>query len=366
MVRYSSKEDNNYKKVAGIIKDISEARSRWSLWQEAAGNNLNVGWNNRNNFMAAVLEGNARPRSTGSPRGLLLGFDQHQQENQEFPFGRIDTLHANEPVNIGVHSPRRSSERLSTRTVPPPPPTPHRSRERLQAQPSTTTLGTIGSHSSTGSGGSGSSSRRSSAHENNTAADFQHLITQGRSFARTRGKNQAQNFNIARQYFTKAHNMLINNGGTSSSAADAASFTLVLYALMDIEFQLSFGTFLTPSAKLSHLQKAEQHGWDARAYASRQLPTLASDLAKTRLYIAIISGRKAEIHARLGVSASETRKQKSDAVAEIAAAKEEIVRLSSSYPHESVEFADVWTERLKETAAQLPDNRALPAELPTP
>ena len=161
-------------------------------------------------------------------------------------------------------------------------------------------------------------------------------MEQGKQLAQTTNQNFANNLAMAGQYFTKAQNSL-------SPSSDPAAFVLVLYQLMHVEFQKAFQKGMTPEEKISHLQRAEQYGWDAAGYA-RQSST-AGDSAQVKLYMAIIRGRKAEIHARLGVTPQEIRNQKDEALSGIFIAMEEL-RQAGRGP-ENIEWSKTWTERLQ-------------------
>ena len=99
---------------------------------------------------------------------------------------------------------------------------------------------------------------------------------------------------------------------------------------------------MSAEEKISHLQKAEQYGWDAAGYARQS--SNAGDLAQVKLYMAIIKGRKAEIHARLGVSPQEIRNQKDSALSEILIAMEELQQVGRSL--ENIDWSKTWTQRL--------------------
>ena len=116
---------------------------------------------------------------------------------------------------------------------------------------------------------------------------------------------------------------------------------------MHVEFQKAFQKRMPPEEKISHLQKAEQYGWDAAGYA-RQSST-AGDSAQVKLYMAIIKGRKAEIHERLGVSLQEIRNQKDEALSGIFIAMEELQQAGRG--SENVDWSNTWTQRL-----QIPPN----------
>lgn len=161
-------------------------------------------------------------------------------------------------------------------------------------------------------------------------------MEQGKQFAQTTDQNFANNLAIAGQYFTKAQNSL-------SPSSEPAAFVLVLYQLMHVEFQKAFQKSMPPEEKLSHLQKAEQHGWDAAGYA-RQSST-AGDSAQVKLYMAIIKGRKAEIHERLGVSPQEIRNQKDEALTAIFMAVEELQQAGRG--SENDDWSKTWTQRLQ-------------------
>ena len=122
---------------------------------------------------------------------------------------------------------------------------------------------------------------------------------------------------------------------------------------MNVEFNMQFNRDMTPQEKLSHLITAEQHGWDA-ANNARQIPNGegAGLLAQVDLYMAIIKGRRAEIHERLGVPADATRKQKDDALSGIYIAMEKIRDLAPTNIQQSEDFANQWTERLKPPQVQ--------------
>ena len=161
-------------------------------------------------------------------------------------------------------------------------------------------------------------------------------MEQGKQFAQTTDHNFAKNLAIAGQYFTKAQSSL-------SPSSDPAAFVLVLYQLMHVEFQKGFQKGMSPEEKISHLQKAEQYGWDAAGYARQS--SNAGDSAQVKLYIAIIKGRKAEIHARLGVSPQEIRNQKDDALSGIFMAMEELQQVGRGL--ENIEWSKTWRQRLE-------------------
>lgn len=192
------------------------------------------------------------------------------------------------------------------------------------------------------------------------------------------------------------------------------------YQMMYVEFNLSFHKPLASEEKLSHLSTAEQYGWDASADARRAsaltpsspppdttpdpnlespLPffnptsyfppqastappprptSLASNndmtelstnpetlIAQVQLYLAVIKGRKAELHSRLAVSAEAIRRQKEDAASDIdssLARLRQLAPVADGKEHKwvgySEEFARTWRDRLVPPTA--------PTSLPAP
>ena len=116
---------------------------------------------------------------------------------------------------------------------------------------------------------------------------------------------------------------------------------------MSVEFEMAFHRDMAPQEKLSHLRTAEQHGWDA-SYNARQSSN-SGLLAQVQLYMAIIKGRSAQVHERLGVAAQEIRKQKDDALSEIGVAMERVREHRPTKVQESIDFAETWTKILSPT-----------------
>ena len=161
-------------------------------------------------------------------------------------------------------------------------------------------------------------------------------MEQGKKLARTTDHNFAKNLAIAGQYFIKAQSSL-------SPSSDPAAFVSVLYQLMHVEFQKGFQRGMSPEEKISHLQKAEQYGFDAADFARQS--SNAGDSVQVKLYMAIIKGRKAEIHARLGVSPQEIRNQKDDALSDISKAMKELEQVGRGL--ENLKWSKTWTQRLE-------------------
>lgn len=152
-------------------------------------------------------------------------------------------------------------------------------------------------------------------------------------------KLYAQNLITARQYFANADKAL------ASCKPDPAASVSVLYQLMNVEFEMAFNRDMSAEEKISHLQKAEQYGWDASGYARQS--SSAGDSAHVKLFLAIIKGRKAEVHAKLGVSPHDIRKQKNEALSEIFLAIEEVRESGHANLKQSVDFSTTWTQRLE-------------------
>jgi hypothetical protein len=81
---------------------------------------------------------------------------------------------------------------------------------------------------------------------------------QGLYFVHKKDKRKyAQDLMTARQYFVNAQATL------ASSRPDPAASVSVLYQLMNVEFEMAYNRDMSAEEKISHLQKAEQYGWDA-------------------------------------------------------------------------------------------------------
>ncbi|KAL9124352.1 MAG: hypothetical protein Q9217_006313, partial [Psora testacea] len=360
MVRFDDGNCNEYKKIKDALKQIHQYGINGRK-QEGISSPSRLD-RNRGSYTAA-LEG-SRPKSSSAPQGLLT----YQQQN--ISLGRITTL-ATEQQPVEVFT-RRSSDRLPSQG------SLGQTSERLANRVSTTTLGTVGSGTSQQSDHSTRSyeDQRSTYADSSGYCEFKtshytwhsddegladidhfsfflvHLMEQGRRFARQRDRNFAKNLSIANQYFKKAHDLL-------SPSSDRADFAAVQYQMMNVEFEMAFHRYMTPQEKLSHLQAAEQHGWDA-SYNARQ-STNSGLLAQVQLYMGIIKGRSAEIHERLGVNAQEIRKQKDDALSEIFIAGENVRALRPANIQESIEFAKTWTDRLSPPKAPAPKHIITPS-----
>lgn len=169
------------------------------------------------------------------------------------------------------------------------------------------------------------------------------LMEQGKRLAQQRDKKTLV---TARQNFTTAQDILLH-----SSNLDRSALVQVLYQLMNVEFKIAFSRDLSPAGKLSGLQKAEQYGWEASHEAN--VLTIPGDATGIKLYMAVIKGRKAEVHSKLGVQAKEIRKQKDEALSEIFLAMEEIRASGSANVKDSEDFANTWTQRLQVPTSEL-------------
>lgn len=159
---------------------------------------------------------------------------------------------------------------------------------------------------------------------------------------------------MARQHLTKAQAVL-----QQWSNPDPAAVVQVLYQLMNVEFETAFSRDLTAEGKIIRLNKAEQYGWEASEYAKRS--TNPGDSAQVRLYMAVIKGRKAEIHARLGVFDQDIRKQKDEALTEIFLAMEELQQSGRPDLPQSVEWSNTWTKRLQTPPTEVQANIITPS-----
>ena len=70
--------------------------------------------------------------------------------------------------------------------------------------------------------------------------------------------------------------------------------------------------------------------------------------------MAVIKGRSAEVNERLGISSEAIRRQKDDALSEIAIKLEKIRELRPSKFQESLMFAETWTKRLEPSIPSQP------------
>ena len=189
-------------------------------------------------------------------------------------------------------------------------------------------------------------------------------MNQGRYLAKRTDHNYATNLLNAKSCFQQARSLL--SPDSPSGRIDLASLD---YQMLDVEFNMAFHRDLTLHEKLSHLQAAEQHAWDA-AYNARQSVAVEGEgegkgkgkgmgekeggstpspplLAQVQLYSAVIKGRRAEIHARMQVPEDAVRRQKEDASSEIAIALKAIREAGLSRMTESERFADTWLKRLQ-------------------
>ncbi|KAL9098679.1 MAG: hypothetical protein Q9163_005707, partial [Psora crenata] len=323
MVRFKHGNCNEYKKIKDAFTQIYQ-HGIGKRMQGAVGPSGRLD-SSRGSYPAA-LEG-SRPKGSNSTQELqqrpkLLAYQQ-----QNISPGRVNTR---TPEELIESFSRQSSNRLTSSD------SLGQYSQRLHNRASTTTLDT------TWSGASQKSDQSARSYECRWAGyadkNGYYFMEQGKRFAGQRDRNFAKNLTIAKQYFKKAHDLL-------SPGSDRADFASVQYQMMNVEFQMAFHRDMTPQEKLSHLQTAEQHGWDASNNARQS--TNSGLLVQVQLYIAIIKGRRAEIHERLGVSAHEIRKQKDDALSEIFIACEKTRELNPSNLQESVAFAQSWTDRLK-------------------
>lgn len=175
-------------------------------------------------------------------------------------------------------------------------------------------------------------------------------MDQGRHLAKRTDRNYATNLLNAKSCFQQARSLL-----SPESPSGRANLASLDYQLLDVEFNMAFHRDMTLHEKLSHLQAAEQHAWDA-AYNARQSTEKEEKgggggggplLAQVQLYNAIIKGRRAEIHARMQVPEDAVRRQKEDASSEIVIALEAIRAGSVGRVEESERFADTWLKRLQ-------------------
>jgi len=182
------------------------------------------------------------------------------------------------------------------------------------------------------------------------------LMEQGLYYMHKKDKKlYAQNLITARQYFANAQNTL------TSFKPDPAQSVSVLYQLMNVEFEMAFNRDMSAEEKISHLQKAEQYGWDASGYARQS--SNAGDSAHVKLFLGVIKGRKAEVHAKLGVSPEDIRKQKDEALSEIFIAMKEVRESGHVNLKQSIDFSTTWTQRLKEPMPEPQTNIPFRAEL---
>ncbi len=103
---------------------------------------------------------------------------------------------------------------------------------------------------------------------------------------------------------------------------------------------------------------------DASGYARQS--SNVGDSAHVKLYSAVIKGRKAEVHARLGVNAQDIRKQKDEALSEIFIATEEVRKSGHVNVMQSIDFSKTWTKRLEKPTPESHTNIPSPAELGPP
>ncbi|KAL8699744.1 MAG: hypothetical protein Q9201_005827 [Fulgogasparrea decipioides] len=339
MVRFDDKNCNEYKKVKDAFTQIHQhdidGRTREDIWQPPRRLERS-----RSSFMDAI-EG---PSSNGSSQPRMLEYQQRPSS-----FTRINTLAPEEPVE---HIARRSNDRLPYL----------RQSELLNHRASTTTLGTVETSHSRSSGYSLRSQEDRLSVGGNDQSQYANLMEQGRRLARRRDRNFATNLMNAKSCFQQAHDLVSLN--SPSGQMDLAS---VKYQIMNVEFETAFHRDMTPQQKLSHLQTAEQFGWDATNDVQQSVsgsPSQAGGglLGQIQLYMAIIKGRKAEIHERLQVAAEATRRQKDDALSEIVIAMDEIRQSAPENVQESEQFARTWTERFKPPLRQqTPSQNSIPS-----
>jgi len=284
--------------------------------------------------------------------------------------GRVNTIRSEELVAL---SPRQTRYQSSGASSPRP------SSDRLVNRASTTTLGTIASGTSRHSSSQSvprireqepPSTERSEYRRYHQLSAFTVLsgtltkavqsFEQGRMFSRQRDRNFAKNLITASQCFKRALALL-------PADADRSDIASTHYQLMGVEFEMAFHRDMAPQEKLSHLRTAEQHGWDASNNARQS--TNSGLLAQVQLYMAVIKGRSAEINERLGVGALEIRRQKDDALSEIAIAIEKVRELRPARLQESDSFAETWNKRLRPPSPPGPNTSIIttpPAQPPPP
>lgn len=130
----------------------------------------------------------------------------------------------------------------------------------------------------------------------------------------------------------------------SSSLENAAAFVRVYYGLMNVEMDMSYNRELSLEERGSHLQKAEDFGSEALAFA-RKSPN-AGDVAQVKLEQAVVKGRRAEFEVKRGVSSQEIRRMKNDALRDISGALRELQESNRSNFNENLIWAEQWRDRL--------------------
>jgi len=361
MVKFDSENCNEYKKVKDVFTQIHQHISADEMRGVSQPGRLD---SNRGSFVRSPdwsqSRYSTRTLEESRPRlSIQQGVPTFQQQMNEL--GRVNTIRSEEHVTL---SPRQTSYQS------PGPSSPRPSSDRLVNRASTTTLGTIASGTSRHSSSQSvprireqepPSTERSEYRKYQQLSAFPVLsgtltkgavqvFDQGKMFSRQRDRNFAKNLITASQCFKRALALL-------PADADRSDFASTHYQLMGVEFEMAFHRDMAPQEKLSHLRTAEQHGWDASNNARQS--TNSGLLAQVQLYMAVIKGRSAEINERLGVGAQEIRRQKDDALSEIAIAIEKVRELRPARLQESDSFAETWNKRLRPPSPPGPNTRII-------
>lgn len=160
----------------------------------------------------------------------------------------------------------------------------------------------------------------------------------GTHFLKQRGQDVEQNLVTARTYFALARAVLLK-----SSNPDPERSTQTYYQLMNVEMEMSYSPRLTAQDKMLHLQAAHFYGVEASSCA--RSGGSVGGVAQVMLQQAVLKGRRAEVDARLGMSPQEVRRQKDEAISEIAGALQELQHSKRPNLEETTVWAMNWRNR---------------------
>ena len=144
------------------------------------------------------------------------------------------------------------------------------------------------------------------------------------------------------QNFTRAYDLM-----KESINPNPGVLVEILLEMVQVRTEMSYQRVLSPKDKMMYVNVAILSGKIARVYALSS--SVVGHLALVKLHQAILLGREAEIHEKLGTTAVEVRKKKKKALQEIATSLGALRESGQPDTDRYRKWADDWRIRLTRT-----------------
>ena len=173
-------------------------------------------------------------------------------------------------------------------------------------------------------------------------SEVKKFVERGKYYLKHKRGKDPRNLLRASGYFMKARSIL-----SRSHSPDPAAIVEILHEITNVQMEMSYHQGIDPQAKQTHLQIARRFSDNTLEYANRSSRLEQSTLV--RLYQAILSGREAEVSAKIGTAASIVRRQMDEAVNGIKSSMVELEGYEDAQMEKHRAWAESWLTRLERT-----------------